>query len=54
MLAHSSSRTPPSSPPPVNFFSIEPDTPARSFWDSLARLLFTLGAVARRKGEPRR
>jgi hypothetical protein len=44
----------PSMPPAVNFFSIEIATPAQTFWQSLARLLFTLGAAAGRKGEARR
>jgi hypothetical protein len=54
MSAHHPSQTTPDLPPPVTFFSIEQDTPARSFWASLARLLFTLASAARRKGEPQR
>jgi hypothetical protein len=40
-------------PRPVNFYGIEIETPAQSFWRSLARLLFTMAAAARRKGEGR-
>ena len=53
MSAHHPARTTtPDLPPPVTFFSIEPETPAHSFWAALARLLFTLASAARRKGEP--
>lgn len=48
------SRGPVEDIPPINFFSIEIETPARSFWESLARLLSRLGAAARRKRESRR
>ena len=40
--------------PQVNFYSIELVTPARPFWESLARLVSRLGAAARQKGESRR
>ena len=36
-------------PRPVTFYSIEIDTPARDFWECLARLLSLLGALARRR-----
>lgn len=39
--------------PPVNFYSIELATPARPFWESLARLLAALAEAARRKGARR-
>ena len=39
---------------PVNFYGIELETPAQTFWQSLARLLFTMAAAARRRGEARR
>lgn len=37
------------SPRAVTFYSIEIDTPARDFWECLARLLSLLGALARRR-----
>ena len=39
----------PAPPRPVTFYSIEIDTPARDFWECLARLLSLLGALARRR-----
>lgn len=38
---------------PVTFYSIELDTPARDFWECLARLLSLLGALARRRAGSR-
>lgn len=38
---------------PVTFYSIEIDTPARDFWECLARLLSLLGALARRRAARR-
>ena len=40
---------PAAAPRPVTFYSIEIDTPARDFWECLARLLSLLGALARRR-----
>lgn len=39
---------------PVNFYGIELQTPAQTFWQRLARLLFTMAEAARRRGEGRR
>jgi hypothetical protein len=53
MSLHHPSGTRPELPPPVTFFSIELDTPARDFWECLARLLSLLGALARRRAARR-